>query len=297
MEIRWLEAFIAVAEELHFGNAAIRLRMATSPLSQVIRKLEHSLGADLFIRSTRSVELTSAGHAFLPHARTVLEDLELAQHSVKVPEGVVYGHLRLGFTGVLNQRTLPRFTRAVRDTYPEIELSLVGRIMTQEAIAQLDAGTLDLAFVGLPTDSTRTETQLLLRERYGMVVPVGHPLAGQDRVELSMCAEEHFITPPIGAGSVLYADTIRACTAAGFHPIISQQITDPYMSMMLVAAGVGVAYLPEGVRPVVPPGTVFVPLQGEPVYMNHGLAWSKLRTSPAREAFLGLVAEVLAEGL
>lgn len=297
MEIRWLEAFIAVAEELHFGNAAIRLRMATSPLSQVIRKLENSLGTELFIRSTRSVELTSAGHALLPHARTVLEDLELARHSVNVPEGVVHGHLRLGFTGVLNQRTLPRFTRAVRDTYPDIELSLVGRVMTQEAIAQLDAGTLDLAFVGLPTDSTRTETKLLLRERYGLVVPKGHALAGRGHVELSMCAEERFITPPIGAGSVLYEDTIRACTQAGFHPIISQQITDPYMSMMLVAAGVGVAYLPEGVRPVVPPGTVFVPLQGEPVYMNHGLAWSKLRNSPAREAFLGLVEEVLAEGL
>ncbi|GAA4114292.1 LysR family transcriptional regulator [Enteractinococcus coprophilus] len=297
MEIRWLEAFIAVAEELHFGNAAIRLRMAKSPLSQVIRKLEHSVGTELFNRNTRSVELTSAGHAFLPHARMVLEDLELARQSVKVPEGVVYGHLSLGFTGVLNQRTLPRFTRAVRDTYPEIELSLVGRVMTQEAIAQLDAGTLDLAFVGLPIDSTRIETQLLLRERFGMVVPTGHPLVDQRHVELSMFSEDHFITPPIGGGSALYDDTIRACTNAGFYPIISQQITDPYMSMMLVATGVGVAYLPEGVRPVVPPGTAFVPLEGEPVYMNHGLAWSKIRGSTAREAFLGLVDEVLAEGL
>ena len=297
MEVRWLEAFIAVAEELHFGNAAIRLRMAQSPLSQVIRKLERSLDTELFIRSTRSVDLTPAGHAFLPHARAVLEEIELAQQSVKVPDGVVYGKLILGFTGVLNRRTLPRFTRAVRDTYPQIELSLVGRVMTRDAVAQLEAGTLDLAFVGLPTDSTRTETRLLLRERFGMVVPTGHPLADQDHVELSMFAQDRFITPPIGAGSMLYEDTIRACTEAGFHPIVSQQITDPYMSMMLVAAGVGVAYLPEGVRPVVPPGTVFVPFAGEPVYMNHGLAWSKQRGSAAREAFLELVEDVLAEGL
>jgi DNA-binding transcriptional LysR family regulator len=297
MEIRWLEAFIAVAEELHFGNAAIRLRMAQSPLSQVIRKLERSLGTELFIRSTRSVELTAAGHAFLPHARAVLEEIDLAQQSVKVPEGVVYGKLTLGFTGVLNRRTLPRFTRAVRDTYPQIELSLVGRVMTQDAIAQLDAGTMDLAFVGLPTDTTRTETRLLLRERFGMVVPADHPLAEEDHVELAMFADERFITPPIGAGSVLYEDTVRACTEAGFHPIISQQITDPYMSMMLVAAGVGVAHLPEGVEPVVPPGTVFLPLEGEPVYMNHGLAWSKQPGSAARDAFLELVEDVLAEGL
>lgn len=295
MEIRWLEAFIAVAEELHFGNAAIRLRMAQSPLSQVIRKLERSLNTELFIRSTRSVELTPAGHAFLPHARAVLEELVLAEQSVKVPEGVVYGHLTLGFTGVLNHMSLPKLTRALRDTYPQIELTLVGRVMTQDAVAQLEAGTLDLAFVGLPTDSTQTETRLIAREPFGMVVSTEHPLAQEEHVELSMFAQDRFITPPIAAGSVLYEDTMRACAAAGFQPIISQQITDPYMSMMLVAAGVGVAYLPDGVAPVVPPGTVFVPLEGEPVYMNHGLAWSKRRGSSARDAFLALASEVLKE--
>src|SRR5699024_12334372 len=117
MEIRWLEAFIAVAEELHFGNAATRLRMAQSPLSQVIRKLERSVGTQLFIRSTRSVELTAAGHSFLPHARAVLEELELAQQSVKAPVGAGYGNLKLGFTGLLNNRASPKGTRAVRDTY------------------------------------------------------------------------------------------------------------------------------------------------------------------------------------
>ncbi|HIW45362.1 MAG TPA: LysR family transcriptional regulator [Candidatus Yaniella excrementigallinarum] len=293
MEIRWLEAFIAVAEELHFGNAAIRLRMAQSPLSQVIRKLERSLGTKLFIRSTRSVELTAAGHSFLPHARAVLEEVELAQRSVKDPDGKVYGKLTFGFTGVLNHRALLKFTRAVRDTYPQIELSLVGRVMTQDAIAQLDAGTLDLAFVGLPTESTRTETRLLFRERFGMVVPIEHPLAHADHPELSMFAEDPFITPPIGAGSVLYDDTMRACAEAGFQPFISQQITDPYMGMMLVAAGVGVAYLPDGVKPVVPPGTTFVSLGGDPVYMNHGLAWSKRGGSVARDAFLEIASEVL----
>jgi len=295
MEIRWLQAFIAVAEELHFGNAAIRLRMAQSPLSQVIRKLERELNSELFIRSTRSVELTPAGHAFLPHARAVIEELELAEQSVKVPEGVAYGHLKLGFTGVLNHVALTKLTRALRDAYPQIELTLVGRVMTQDAVYQLEAGTLDLAFVGLPTDSIRTETRLISKERFGMVVSTEHPLAQQEHVELAMFANDPFITPPISAGSVLYEDTIRACSLAGFHPRISQQITDPYMSMMLVAAGVGVAYLPDGVATVVPPGTVFVPLAGEPVYMNHGLAWSKRGGSLARDAFLALAQDVLAE--
>ncbi|GAA2041023.1 LysR family transcriptional regulator [Yaniella flava] len=293
MEIRWLEAFIAVAEELHFGNAAIRLRMAQSPLSQTIRKLERSVGTTLFIRSTRSVELTAAGHAFLPHARGVMEELQLAQQSVQVPEGVVYGKLTLGFTGVLNHMALPLLTRALRDAYPQIELNLVGRVMTQDAVSQLESGTMDIAFVGLPTDSINTETRLIMAEPFGMVVPANHPMADAERPKLDEFAEESFITPPISAGSVLYEDTIRACADAGFQPYIAQQITDPYMSMMLVAAGVGVAYLPDGIEHVVPPGTTFVPLGGEPVFMNHGLAWSKNRGSQARDAFLELARDVL----
>ena len=293
MEIRQIEAFIAVAEELHFGNASIRLRMAQSPLSQTIRKLERSLGADLFVRSTRSVELTSAGHAFLPHARALLEQLMLAEQSVKVPDGMVYGNLTLGFTGVLNHMSLPVLTRALRATYPQINLTLVGRVMTQEAVHRLDAGTLDLSFVGLPVDSTRIHSRLLAREAFGLVLPSAHPRAGETELELSQVANQPFITPPMSAGSVLYETTIRACNDAGFHPIIAQQISDPYMTMMLVAAEVGVAFLPSGVAKVLPPGTVFVPLAGEQIYMNHGLAWSKRPGSQAREAFLALSEEVL----
>ncbi|MFR0636903.1 LysR family transcriptional regulator [Glutamicibacter soli] len=293
MEIRWLEAFIAVAEELHFGNAALRLRMAQSPLSQTIRKLERSLGTELFVRSTRSVELTAAGHALLPHARQVMEELTIAAQAVKVPQGKVYGKLSLGFTGVLNQLALPPMTRALRSTHPDIELTLVGRVMTHDAVHQLEAGSLDLAFVGLPVDSARINSRLLAQEAFGMVLPQEHPLADREGVELAAFADDSFITPPISAGSALYQSTIYACTDAGFYPTVSQEITDPYMTMMLVAAGVGVAFMPEGIAHVVPPGAVFVPLHGKQYYMNHGLAWSVRPGSLARDAFLELSEEVL----
>lgn len=293
MEIRWLEAFVAVAEELHFGNAAARLRMAQSPLSQTIRKLERSLGAELFIRSTRSVELTSAGHALLPHAREVIEQLGIAARAVKVPEGRVYGRLALGFTGVLNHLSLPPLTRALQKTYPEIELTLVGRVMTRDAVNQLESGVLDLAFVGLPVDSTRINSRLLAQEAFGVVLPEEHPLSGSATLDLSMLAEEQFITPPLKAGSALHESTIRACADAGFYPKVAQEITDPYMTMMLVGAGIGVALMPEGIAAVVPPGAVYVPLRGKPYYMNHGLAWSVRPGSLAREAFLELSEKIL----
>ena len=103
MEIRWLEAFVAVAEELHFGRAATRLHMAQSPLSQTIRKLERDMGVPLFDRSTRSVDLTAAGRSLLPHAYRALEELEVARQAARASVGTVYGHLAVGFTGAINR--------------------------------------------------------------------------------------------------------------------------------------------------------------------------------------------------
>ena len=114
MELRQIEAFLAVAEELHFGRAASRLRMAQSPLSQTIKKLEKSLGAELFERNTRAVSLTTAGLSFLPHARKILEELDLARRAATADTGTVYGRLAIGFSGALNHTTLPPLTRALR---------------------------------------------------------------------------------------------------------------------------------------------------------------------------------------
>ncbi len=293
MEIRWVQAFVAVAEELHFGRAATRLQMAQSPLSQTVRKLERDLGVSLFERSTRSVTLTAAGHAFLPHARAVLEEVDIARRATRASAGEIYGHITLGFTGVLNHLSLPPLTRALRRRYPGIELDLVGRVMTRDAVQQLDSGALDLAFVGLPVDSALVHTRLIAREPFGAVLPADHPLACEEIIDLAMLANDDFITTPLTAGSALQEIAMRACVEAGFRPRVVQEITDPYMILMLVAAGVGVALMTEGVADVTPPGSVFIPLTGEPILMHHGLAWSPRRASVVRDAVLTLSEEVL----
>jgi DNA-binding transcriptional LysR family regulator len=293
VEIRWVQAFIAVAEELHFGRAAARLQMAQSPLSQTVRKLERDLGIPLFERNTRSVALTAAGQAFLPHARAVLEEVETARRATRASTGDVYGRVALGFTGVLNHLSLPPLTRAVRRRYPNIDLELVGRVMNRDAVQQLDSGALDIAFVGLPVESALVRTRLIAREPFGAVLPADHRLAGQEAIDLTALADDDFITTPLTAGSALQEVAMRACVDAGFRPRVVQEITDPYMILMLVAAGVGVALMTEGVANVTPPGSVFVPLSGEPVYMNHGVAWSPRKGSVARDAVLALSEAVL----
>ncbi|QSE79373.1 LysR family transcriptional regulator [Rhodococcus koreensis] len=293
MEIRWLQAFVAVAEELHFGRAAARLQMAQSPLSQTVRKLEKDIGVPLFERSTRSVALTSAGHTFLPHAYRILESVDIARQATRASAGGVYGRIKIGFTGVLNHLSLPPLTRALRQRYPDIELTLVGRIMTRDAITQLDSGALDLAFVGLPVETASVSTRLIRREPFGAVLPADHPLASEPEIDLRDLAEDGFVTTPLSAGSALQEVAMRACVDAGFRPRVVQEITDPYMILMLVATGVGVALMTSGIAAITPPGTVFVPLTGEPIYMNHGLAWSPRRVSDALRVALAVSEEIL----
>lgn len=293
MEVRWLQAFIAVAEELHFGRAATRLQMAQSPLSQTIRKLERDVGTPLFERSTRSVELTAAGHAFLPHARAVLEEIETARRATRVAQGEVYGRVAVGFSGVLNHLSLPPLTRAVRDRHPHLQLDLIGRVLTQDAVQQLDGGGLDIAFVGLPVDSALVRTRLIAREAMGVVLPAGHRFADSAEVDLADLAGDEFISTPLATGSSLEQVAMRACVDAGFRPRVVQEVTDPYMILMLVAAGVGVALMTEGVAAVTPPGAVFVPVRGADITMNHGIAWSPRRGSAARDAVLAVADEVL----
>ncbi|GAA4477311.1 hypothetical protein GCM10023094_19280 [Rhodococcus olei] len=293
MEIRWVHAFVAVAEELHFGRAAARLQMAQSPLSQTIRKLEKDLGVALFERSTRTVSLTAAGHAFLPHAYQLLEGVDTARQAARSSTGGVYGHIRIGFTGVLNHRALPPLTRALRQRYPNIELSLVGRIMTRDAVVQLESGALDLAFVGLPVQSSSVHTRLIRREPFGVVLPTDHRLAGASAIDLAELADEGFVTTPLSAGSSLQETAMRACLDAGFRPRIVQEITDPFMILMLVAAGVGISLMTSGLNEILPPGTVFVPLTGEPIYMNHGIGWPAKGMSDALRVALATSEEIL----
>ena len=293
MELRQIEAFLAVAEELHFGRAAHRLRMAQSPLSQTIKKLEKSLGADLFERNTRAVSLTTAGYAFLPHARKILEELDLARRAATADAGEVYGRLSIGFSGALNHKTLPPLTRALRSSYPHLDLTLSGGLLTQDALDQLRNGSLDLSFIGLPVDAPSLATRRIAMEPLGAALPVDHPLAGRPQIALADLAADGFVTMPAAQGSTLREAVFSACTAAGFRPRVVQEVSDPYTALSLVAGGVGVSLMPDSMAGIMPGGTVFIPLSGAVPLLESGIAWNPDLMSPALKLALELADSVL----
>lgn len=284
MEIRWVEAFIAVAEELHFGRAAERLHMGQSPLSQTIKKLERQLGTVLFERSTRAVSLTSAGHAFLPHARRIVEEMDLAQRATRTTRGDVYGQVTIGFSGVLNHLTLPPLTRTLRTRHPNIALTLVNRVATHDALHQLQQGSLDLAFVGLPLSTDVLRSRSIADEPLGVALPTDHPLAAASVVDLTELSGEDFVTMPLQTGSAYRETVVNACLSAGFRPRIVQEVYDPYLILSFVAAGVGVSLAPSCLRSVMPAGSAFIPLAGAPPMLRTGIAWNPERSSEALRA-------------
>ncbi|MCF7552332.1 LysR family transcriptional regulator [Pseudonocardia sp. WMMC193] len=290
MDVRWVEAFLAVAEELHFGRAAERLHMAQSPLSQTIKKLERQVGAPLFDRTTRAVTLTSAGHALVPHARRIVEDLDLALRATRAGPGEVYGRVRLGLSGALNRLTLPPLTRALRTRHPHVELELVDRVTTEDALGMVERGALDVSFVGLPVPGTPS-TRTISIERLGAVVPPDHRFADRGEIALPELAGEDWVLMP--GQSALRAVLLTACQAAGFRPRIAQQVKDPYVVLSLVAAGLGVSLAPTCVRPIMPSGAVWIPLAAPAPELHSALLWDEGRMTEAVRALLAVAARVL----
>ncbi|WP_417234242.1 LysR family transcriptional regulator [Arthrobacter sp.] len=298
MEIRWLEAFVAVAEEMHFGRAAERLHMAQSPLSQVIRRLERQLGTPLFERSTRSVALTASGEALLPYAYQALRTLGNAVDAARSANGEPSGQLTLGFSGVHNHHTLPRITRSLRNAYPSIDLKLVGGVRTFDGLRLVRNGELDAAFVGIlgPAEPP-LKMREISRQHLGVVVPADHRLAGRGTVRLQELRHEPFVMGPVDGNSSMTVQARQACQGAGFLPDVVQAVSDPFLILSMVAAGVGVTIVSSEVMPILPESSAWLELEGAPISFRHGLTWSQENQSVALQAFVRVMDEVFPEGV
>jgi DNA-binding transcriptional LysR family regulator len=293
MELRYLVAFVAVAEELHFGRAAKRLHMAQPPLSQQIRHLEKELGVQLFERSTRSVKLTSAGHSYLEPVRTVLEDLALATRTARAAGLGEYGRVTVGFAGASSHESLPLLTRAVRAAHPGIELVLKGQTYADAALARVAEGSLDLGFVRLPLAQPGIEARVIGEEELIVALPSDHPLTQRDRIPIAALAEEPFVSFPANAGSTLRDATFRACEAAGFRPRVLQEAPDSHTILALVAAGVGVTVTLTSCLHVQQTGLVYRPLAGPPIRLQAALAWRADNPSAALRSVLAVAEQAL----
>ena len=292
MELRHLRYFVAVAEELHFTRAALRLNIAQPPLSQQIRALEAELGVQLFVRTRRSVALTDAGQALLVRSRELLSVAQaLPQELQRVARGET-GLLRIGFSS-----TLP-LTKVLRDvvaehrrTHPDVALNL-REMHTQSQFDGLRRGELDVGLVRYNERAPEGIRLLLLRrDPLRLVVPAGHRFARRRSVPIADCRDEAFIGFPGDAGTGTGPLLKRLCAQAGFEPRIAQEAREATTQIGLVAAGLGIAVLPAPLEAVRMEGVHYVPLEGEGAQLVMSAA---MRTDEASERVLSFVRRVSA---
>lgn len=265
MDLRHLRYVIAAAEELHFTRAAHRLDIAQPALSQQIRRLEDEIGARLFHRLTRGVELTEAGRAFLPFARASLQAADQAMIVARRAARGELGRIAIGFTSSASFN--PLVTAVIgrfRDAYPDLELDLHEQA-TSRLIESLRAGDLHLAFLRAADDElVGLRRTPLPDEPLWAALPARHRLAGQGRISLADLAGDPFILYPRANGRLLYDAIIAACGRSGFSPRIAQEAPQMASTVNLVAAGVGVALVPASMRQIKAPGVAYAQLSGTP---------------------------------
>ncbi|MCW0215916.1 MAG: LysR substrate-binding domain-containing protein [Pseudonocardia sp.] len=284
MEIRQLQYFVAVAQTRHFGQAAERLHMSQSPLSQAIRQLESQVGATLFQRTTRRVDLTPAGEAFLRDALRILDSVDAAQERVqRIGEGHS-GVLRIGSTGLAAYKQLPQLARIAAHELPGLILRFVPNLLTPASEAALAEDHIDLALLRPPLRREGLVSRLIARERFTVAVPAQHRLAGDQPVGLDELRDEDFIVYGT-RDSVVDAAITQACLGAGFLPRRAHEVSETSVMLTLVAAGLGVALLPESALALRVDGVRFVGLADD-AFVHLALAWQAGNRDPALAALV-----------
>ena len=277
---------MAIAEEQSFTRAAQRCFVVQSALSRQIKSLESELGVRLFARTSRKVEVTPAGEAFVQQARLCLQAAERAKTSAAAAHGDIRGALTIGVIPTVTAVDVAAVLGAFRRGYPEVGVH-VRTGSSDEFLRRIAAGELDVGFLGLAEGVTPqgVQTRELSRERLVAVLAEGHRLAERRRLRLEDLADEPFVDFPEGSSGREQSDL--AFDRAGLRREVSLEVNTADLLTGLVRQGLGVALVAPSVAREAP-GCVCIPVSDGPVRVEY-LAWDSFNPSPAAQAFVDSV--------
>lgn len=242
MEFHQLRYICAVAETGSFSRAAERCQIAQPSLSQQILKLEEDLGAKLFDRLGRSIRITDAGHAFLPHARSILDQMEAARSSVTDKNSELRGNVAVGVIPTIAPYLMPRYTTAFAKKYPDAKLRIVEET-TPILVRGLRELSIDLAILALPLRHRDLQSFPICTEPLFAALPKHHPRCDAESIALKNLRGESFVM--LRDGHCFRDLSIVTCTHARITPNIAFE-SDQFSSVLgMVAAGIGISLVPE----------------------------------------------------
>ena len=242
MELHQLRYVCAVAETGSFSRAAERCQIAQPSLSQQVLKLEQDLGSKLFDRLGRGVRLTESGRAFIPHARAILDQVDVARASVAAKNAGVQGSVTLGAIPTVAPYLIPRYTATFTRRYPDARLCIVEET-TPVLIEGLRNLSIDFALLALPLRLKDLELQPIRKEPLLAVLPEDHPLAANEAVALADLRGESFVM--LRDGHCFRDLSLGLCGSARVNPKIAFESGQFSSILGMVAAGIGLSLVPE----------------------------------------------------
>jgi DNA-binding transcriptional LysR family regulator len=289
LDLRLVEYFIAVAEELHFGRAAERLHISQPSLSQQIRRLETQMGIALLERTSRSVRLTDAGAAFLREGRKTMNQ---AQRTIEAARAAGAARLAVGFYGSAADALLPEVLRRFAERWPACVVSV--RELLLGSVDDLLLGKIDVAFTRLSPGQTALEVEVLAREPRLVALAASHPLADLATVGFGDLREQSFIINPAVEDNAPPPRWMAEQQRHGLPGRVAAEATSIQEILNLVAAGRGVCLVPAVVAEHHPrAGVRYVPVHdAEPAVIS--LAWRPGELDDSVEAFIATARDVSA---
>ena len=296
MELKQLQLFVAVAEDLHFGRAAERMYIAQPALSQHIRRLERELGVELFDRRGRNVKLTAPGRAFVAEARRVVEQSERAATVARRAGEGSAGVLTLGYYPAVAASVVPFLVQPYLDRSPGMSVHLVadGPQALNDALIR---GDMDLAVTSGPVLRSGMVTATLQYSSLVVTMPADHPLSAHETIDLALLEDEPLVMTSRTADPQLFDSVIGACHSAGFNARTAHVVKSPELTLPAVVCGLGLGIVPSTVVESWGTGSVVArPIEAGPS-TDVLLARRVDRSEPSVLDFWSFVEDVIAERL
>jgi DNA-binding transcriptional LysR family regulator len=288
IELRHLEYFRAVAEELNFGRAADRLFISQPGLSRQIKQMEEILEVQLFERTKRKVQLTVAGKFLKSEVDYIFNHLELTKSQLKEIANGNIGELRIGFLGSAAHTILPELLVKVSQQYPGIQSNLEELSNTLQ-LEMLERDKLDLGFVRLARVPETLEMKLVHQDTFSIVLPVGHFINEENFKNIGQLKNENYILFSHDYSSIYYNKIMSICEDRGFSPKISHKSVHALTIFKLVEAGLGIAIVPSSLKQGYDLQVKFIELKKIPQKTELFAVWKKSNRNPALRKVLELI--------
>lgn len=273
MDIRHLQYILEVVRWNSFTKAADALHVTQPTISKTIKNMEEELGFPLFIRSGKKVELTDAGQVLLAQAHHIVHSFDNMMAELTDLTNFRKGRIRIGLPPMVGSSFFPRVMSRFRERYPGLTIHMVeeGSKRLETAVEE---GSLDVAVVLLPTQEEAFDSFSFVEDSLRLVLHPDHPLAVRQQVSLAELAEESFVL--FSEGFALHDRVIQECIQVGFQPRILHESSQWDFISEMVAANLGIAFLPETICNTLNRDRVrTVPLVGPVIPWHLAMIWRR----------------------